>query len=75
MRDVIRLVQNARKNAGLEVSDKIVLGLETSGDVLAALETHRETVKNEVLAESLNFSAVDEALHIVNRKRLRERLL
>ena len=63
MRDVIRLVQNARKNAGLEVSDKIVLGLETSGDVQAALETHRETVKNEVLAESLDFSAVDDALH------------
>ena len=63
MRDVIRLVQNARKNAGLEVSDKIVLGLETSGDVSAALEAHRETVKNEVLAESLDFSAVEGALH------------
>ena len=63
MRDVIRLVQNARKNAGLEVSDKIVLGLETSGEVQAALETHLETVKNEVLAESLEFSEVQEARH------------
>ena len=63
MRDVIRLVQNARKNAGLEVSDKIVLGLETSGEVKAALETHLETVKNEVLAESLAFSEVQEAQH------------
>ena len=63
MRDVIRLVQNARKNAGLEVSDKIVLGLGTSGEVQAALETHRETVQNEVLAESLEFSPVEDALH------------
>ncbi len=63
MRDVIRLVQNARKNAGLEVSDKIHLGLETSGDILAALETHLGTVKNEVLAESLDFSIVENALH------------
>ena len=63
MRNVIRLVQNARKNAGLEVSDKIVLGLTTSGEVQAALETHRETVQNEVLAESLDFSTVEDALH------------
>ena len=40
MRDVVRLVQNARKSAGLEVSDSILLGIETSGDVLEAVKTH-----------------------------------
>ena len=37
--------------------------LETSGEVQAALGTHRGTVQNEVLAESLDFSGVEDALH------------
>lgn len=55
MRDVVRLVQNARKNAGLDVSDHIELSLDTSGEVLEALETHQKTVQNEVLANRLTF--------------------
>ena len=62
-RDVIRLVQNARKNAGLEVSDFIELSLQTEGDVLAAAEAHRETIKNEVLADILTFEPPSEAAY------------
>jgi isoleucyl-tRNA synthetase len=60
-RDVIRLVQNARKNAELEVSDTIVLSLETQGELKEALEAHRSTVKNEVLAETVSFDALPNA--------------
>ena len=37
--------------------------LETSDEAQAVLETYKETVQNEVLAESSDFSAVDDALY------------
>ena len=60
-RDLIRLIQNARKNAGLEVSDKIEVGLETSETVREAAEAHQSTVAYEVLATELGFEAVEGA--------------
>jgi len=62
-RDVIRLVQNARKNAGLEVSDTIRLSLEAEGELREALLTHLSTLKNEVLAEEVRFEALPNARH------------
>ena len=61
-RDVIRLVQNARKNAGLEVSDTIHLSLQVEGDVLGAAQVHLETIKNEVLADTLSFEPLTGSL-------------
>ncbi|GLW90898.1 isoleucine--tRNA ligase [Actinokineospora globicatena] len=54
-RDLIRIVQQARRDAGLEVSDRIVLTVDTSSapeldDVLAA---HRDFVAQEVLADAV----------------------
>ena len=58
-RDVIRLVQNARKNAGLEVSDYINLGLKSSGDLQAAIEAHEKSIAYEVLARDVAETVVD----------------
>jgi isoleucyl-tRNA synthetase len=49
-REVVRSVQDARKQAGLEVSDRITLGVSGSAAVEAALEKHRDYVMNETLA-------------------------
>jgi len=49
-RELVRSVQDARKQAGLEVSDRILLGISGSGAVEKALETHRNYVMSETLA-------------------------
>ncbi|MEX0976853.1 MAG: isoleucine--tRNA ligase [Woeseia sp.] len=49
-RELIRTVQDARKQAGLEVSDRIVLGISGSAGVQAALERFRDHLMAETLA-------------------------
>jgi isoleucyl-tRNA synthetase len=49
-RDIIRLVQDERKSAGLDVSDRIRLTLTVPEDRLAAIETHRALISRETLA-------------------------
>jgi isoleucyl-tRNA synthetase len=52
-REVIRIVQDARKAAGLEVTDRIELGLLASGELAAAVDAHREAIAGETLATSI----------------------
>ncbi len=52
-RDVVRVVQNARKNAGLEVSDHIVLALRAEGRLATAIEAFADDLASEVLADVL----------------------
>ena len=52
-RDVIRLIQSARKEAGLHVADRIKLSLELPPKQAAAVERHADEVKRETLAVEL----------------------
>jgi len=54
-RELVRLVQDARKAAGLEVSDRIDLAVDAGDDVREAVEAHREWVAGEVLATRITF--------------------
>ncbi|HSX32362.1 MAG TPA: isoleucine--tRNA ligase [Candidatus Saccharimonadales bacterium] len=59
MREVVRNVQNARKQAGLDVDDRIALGFSTTDDALQkAIEEHKSTIQSETLAETLVFDHV-----------------
>jgi isoleucyl-tRNA synthetase len=60
-RDVVRAVQQARKDAGFDVSDRIALRLGSeSADTRAAIETHRELIGGETLATSLEVGEAGE---------------
>lgn len=53
-RDVIRLVQEARKNSGFDVADRIALRWRSDDrEVVTALTDHAALIANEVLAEEL----------------------
>ena len=52
-RELVRLVQDARKAAGLDVSDRIQLGIEAGHTIGEALAAHREYVVGETLAVDL----------------------
>ena len=67
-RDLIRRVQQERRDAGLDVSDRIRLTVGGPADVLEALEVHRDLVAGETLAlEVLPGGAADETLVSVER--------
>jgi isoleucyl-tRNA synthetase len=51
-RDLIRQIQQARRDAGLDVSDRIALSVSGSDEIVAAFETHRDLVMTETLATS-----------------------
>ena len=55
LRDIVRTVQEARKNAGLEVTDRIELWWRVGGspDAGDAIREHSSTLADEVLATTL----------------------
>ena len=59
-RDVVRVVQQARREAGLDVADRIALTVEAGPQVTAAVEAHRDFVAAETLATSVAFGPVGE---------------
>jgi isoleucyl-tRNA synthetase len=56
-RDVIRAVQQARKDAGLDVSDRITLTVVGDPAAVEAVSTHRDLIAGETLATTLEVRA------------------
>ena len=58
-REIVRTVQDGRKQAGLEVSDRIRLHVDGSSLVSEALNEHREWIMNETLTAEWSNTAFD----------------
>jgi isoleucyl-tRNA synthetase len=58
-REIVHAVQIARKEAGLEITDRIALGLGGDADLLAAGRAHEDYLAGEVLATSVSYEAAE----------------
>ena len=65
-REVVRMIQEARKTGGFEVSDRIALSWavlpEATDELREAIEEHRELIAREVLASTIAESESPDAL-------------
>jgi isoleucyl-tRNA synthetase len=58
-REIVHAVQAARRDAGLEVTDRIVLTLDGNETLLAAARAHQAYLAGETLAVEVQYSAPD----------------
>ncbi|MGH2965973.1 MAG: isoleucine--tRNA ligase [Solirubrobacterales bacterium] len=54
-REIVHAVQSARRDAGLEVTDRIALGLSGDADLLEAARVHEAYVAGETLATAVSY--------------------
>ena len=52
-REIVRSVQNARKEAGLEITDRIALGLGGDAELVEVAHEHEAYIAGETLARSV----------------------
>jgi isoleucyl-tRNA synthetase len=55
VREVIRAVQEARKQADFDISDRINISMGANPDVIAAVKSNQELVASETLALAINY--------------------
>jgi isoleucyl-tRNA synthetase len=56
-REVVRIIQTARKDAGLQVDDRIHLSISTnSKTVMRAIEAYKSYIEDETLATNLSYN-------------------
>ncbi|SNR35710.1 Isoleucyl-tRNA synthetase [Haloechinothrix alba] len=58
-RDLVRVIQQARRDAGLYVADRISLRVDAGEDVIAAARNHQDFIAGETLADEVGFAGVD----------------
>jgi isoleucyl-tRNA synthetase len=56
-RDIVRAVQSARQDAGLQVSDRIVLTLDGDEALIGAARTHEAYIAGETLAKQVSYGS------------------
>jgi isoleucyl-tRNA synthetase len=69
-REIVHAVQIARKEAGLEITDRIDLSLGGDEELLAAARAHEQYLAGEVLAMSVSYDAGDGAAAKIDGREL-----
>jgi isoleucyl-tRNA synthetase len=69
-REIVHAVQNARKDAGLEITDRIDLSLSGDPDLIEAAQAHQDYLANEVLATSVSYDGPDGAPATIDGREL-----
>jgi isoleucyl-tRNA synthetase len=70
-REIVHAVQNARKAAGLEITDRIDLALAGDPDLLDAAREHEPYLSGEVLATSIAYDDPDGSAATIAGRELR----
>ncbi len=70
-REIVHAVQNARKQAGLEITDRIQLALGGDEELLQAARAHEDYLSGEVLATTVAYDAGDGVTAKLDGKDLR----
>ena len=68
-RDLVRAVQQARRDAGLDVSDRIVLTIAADASAADAARTHADLIRRETLATSLDVREAEVAQPVIELTR------
>ncbi len=58
-REIVRVVQRARQDAGLEVTDRILLALDGDDALVAAVRSHEDYIAGETLAVKVSYEFLD----------------
>ena len=57
VRDLVRMIQNLRKESGFNVDDRITIEYQAEGQLAAAIASHEEYIRQETLANTLTASS------------------
>ena len=60
-RELVNRIQNIRKDSGFEVTDKIKVQIQRSGELEQAIKNNERYIKDETLTEELNFTDTTES--------------
>ena len=70
VRELIRRIQQLRKDAGFEVTDRIELFFRADDTINDAIEKHSDYLKSETLAQSLYFESLPDEVDITKKESL-----
>jgi isoleucyl-tRNA synthetase len=70
-REIVHAVQNARKDAGLEITDRIELALDGDDDLVEAAREHEPYIAGEVLATAVAYDAPGGVTATIDGRELR----
>jgi isoleucyl-tRNA synthetase len=70
-REIVHAVQNARRDAGLEVTDRIALGLGGDPELLDAARAHEAYLAGETLATAVSYDGAGVATAKIDGRELR----